>query len=333
MFSAHCVQTLQMELLFLALLGLSTALICPDRSKCRDKNTCCKNIQGGYSCCPLPHAECCSDHIHCCYEGTLCDLVLKKCVNKTVSLPLIKRLPTKQRLSASQFQVVGGLKAVMCPDHESQCPDDTTCCQLYDSSWACCPLPKAVCCEDKRHCCPEGSKCDPIHLKCVSPSLKSFPMLEKLPTLQMELLFLALLGLSTALICPDRSKCRDKNTCCKNIQGGYSCCPLPHAECCSDHIHCCYEGTLCDLVLKKCVNKTVSLPLIKRLPTKQRLSASQFQVVGGLKAVMCPDHESQCPDDTTCCQLYNSSWACCPLPKAVCCEDKRHCCPEGSKCD
>uniref|UniRef100_A0A3P9NT84 Granulins domain-containing protein n=1 Tax=Poecilia reticulata TaxID=8081 RepID=A0A3P9NT84_POERE len=48
---------LQMGALFLALLGLSTALICPDGSMCEDEDTCCKNTQGGYGCCPLPHVS------------------------------------------------------------------------------------------------------------------------------------------------------------------------------------------------------------------------------------------------------------------------------------
>lgn len=47
-------------------------------------------------------AECCSDHLHCCYEGTVCDLVHAKCVNKTVSLPWMRRVPTKQALLIPQ---------------------------------------------------------------------------------------------------------------------------------------------------------------------------------------------------------------------------------------
>lgn len=47
-------------------------------------------------------ADCCSDHLHCCYEGTVCDLARSKCVNKTVSLPWVRRLPARQTLSAPQ---------------------------------------------------------------------------------------------------------------------------------------------------------------------------------------------------------------------------------------
>lgn len=55
--SSPCVQAVQMGVLILALLGLSTALVCPDGGVCEDKNTCCKNTEGGYGCCPLPHVS------------------------------------------------------------------------------------------------------------------------------------------------------------------------------------------------------------------------------------------------------------------------------------
>lgn len=41
-------------------------------------------------------AECCSDHLHCCYQGTLCDLEHSKCVNKTHVLNWVERVATKQ---------------------------------------------------------------------------------------------------------------------------------------------------------------------------------------------------------------------------------------------
>lgn len=55
---------------------------------------------------------------------------------------------------------------------------------MYDFNWIFMEdisLLQAVCCEDKLHCCPEATKCDLAHSKCVSSSLESFPMLEKLP--------------------------------------------------------------------------------------------------------------------------------------------------------
>lgn len=42
------------------------------------------------------------------------------------------------------IQLGGTVKAVMCPDQQYECPDDTTCCQLLDGSWGCCPLAKVI---------------------------------------------------------------------------------------------------------------------------------------------------------------------------------------------
>ena len=46
---------------------------CPDgRSECPSGNTCCKLSSGGWGCCPLPQAVCCSDGVHCCPNGYTC---------------------------------------------------------------------------------------------------------------------------------------------------------------------------------------------------------------------------------------------------------------------
>uniref|UniRef100_A0A1I8BDU2 Granulins domain-containing protein n=1 Tax=Meloidogyne hapla TaxID=6305 RepID=A0A1I8BDU2_MELHA len=49
--------------------------------------------------------------------------------------------------------------------------------------------------------------------------------------------------------------------------------------------------------------------------------------------VICPDLQSKCPGGTTCCTLDSGVFGCCPLPKAVCCSDHLHCCPENNRCD
>nr|CBN81737.1 Granulins [Dicentrarchus labrax] len=284
-----------MGILCLALLGLSTALVCPDGGMCEDRDTCCKNTMGGYGCCPLPHAECCSDHLHCCFEGTVCDLVHSKCVNKTLG---------------------DKVKAVICPDQASECPDETTCCQLLDGSWGCCPLVKAVCCEDKLHCCPEGTKCDIAHSRCVSASLQSFPMLEKLPARRRDNNTVSL------VTCPGgKSSCPDSSTCCLLTSGDYGCCPYPDAVCCSDHIHCCPEGTKCDLLHSACVSALGESSAAVRIPAAVTELNSKC------------DKSTSCPGKSTCCKTASGDWACCPLPQAVCCNDHEHCCPKGYKCN
>ncbi|XP_076460916.1 progranulin-like isoform X2 [Babylonia areolata] len=48
-------------------------------------------------------------------------------------------------------------------------------------------------------------------------------------------------------------------------------------------------------------------------------------------AVKC-DATHDCPTGSTCCMTSSGQWGCCPLPKAVCCADHLHCCPNGFKC-
>ncbi|XP_038847363.1 progranulin-like isoform X2 [Salvelinus namaycush] len=313
LFSDSLAMTVQIGVACLALLGLTSALICPDGGMCAEGNTCCKTPSGGYGCCPLPNAECCSDHLHCCYEGTVCDLVHSKCLNKTVSLPWVRRVPAKRLIGPLMLE---GVKAVICPDGEAECPDDTTCCELPGGSWGCCPLAKAVCCEDKMHCCPEGTKCDLAHSKCVSPTLDTFPMREKVPARKRQT---AVVG--QAVTCPGgKSLCPDGTTCCLLVSGDFGCCPYPEGVCCTDKLHCCPGNTTCDLEHEMCTSPNTRTPLAKKIPAIPN-------------DVDCPDKLSLCPDDTTCCLKGNGSYGCCPMPSAVCCSDHLHCCPEGTTCD
>lgn len=300
-----------------------SALICPDGGMCGDGNTCCQTPSGGYGCCPLPNAECCSDHLHCCHEGTLCDLEHSKCVNKTHTLDWVMRLPVTQP-SLPQ--------AVVCPDQESECPDDTTCCQLPDGSWGCCPMPNAVCCEDKMHCCPQDTTCDLPHSKCVSSMHGSIPLSRKFPAHSrtewdkgIGANGLGLAG-SNDVDCPDKvSTCPDDTTCCPLGNGSYGCCPMPKAVCCSDHVHCCPQGTVCDLAHSKCLSANELDTVATNLSpvVRSKLTAESVPCNGSVA----------CETGSTCCKKKDGDWSCCPLPKAVCCEDHIHCCPQGTVCD
>lgn len=54
----------------------------------------------------------------------------------------------------------------------------------------------------------------------------------------------------------------------------------------------------------------------------------------GMKDVPCGKESGQsCPDGDTCCDTTSGIYGCCPLPNASCCSDKKHCCPNGYKCD
>nr|XP_057902958.1 granulin 2 [Doryrhamphus excisus] len=45
----------------------------------------------------------------------------------------------------------------------------------------------------------------------------------------------------------------------------------------------------------------------------------------------CPD-KSTCSDHATCCETERG-YSCCAYPKAVCCSDLAHCCPQGFHCN
>ncbi|XP_018592009.1 progranulin-like isoform X2 [Scleropages formosus] len=282
----------------LSLLALTWTPVCADAVHCDDGSIPCLSASGVYGCCALPNDLSVSDDQ--CAEGYQHGPDGTTCIKKE-----------------------GHAEAIICPDGESECPDETTCCQLPDSSWGCCPMVEAVCCEDRRHCCPQGTKCDIAHSKCVSPTLEETLMYRKFPAkrrvLSEERVDSA--GTAASITCPDgKSQCPEGTTCCQMTSGSYGCCPFPNAVCCTDHLHCCPGNTTCDLEHQVCVSADGQTPLARRFPPV-------------LRVVVCPDQVSHCPDETTCCMLNNGSYGCCPLPRAVCCSDHLHCCPEGTTCD
>ncbi|XP_037133247.1 granulin b isoform X1 [Syngnathus acus] len=302
-----------------SLLGASGALVCPDGGACQDGSTCCKDFAGRYGCCPLPRAVCCSDGLHCCPEGTACDLQHATCSNQMLTLPWRRSLPPQQRMAAT-----------LCPDGQSECPDATTCCQLLDGSWGCCPLAKAVCCADKLHCCPKGTVCDLASSRCMSPGGDWRPLMDKLPATP------RVSGPGTSSTpCPGgASLCPDTFTCCQRLGGDYGCCPMPDATCCSDGLHCCPRGTACNLAAGTCDGAAsvlaASPPMAKgdAAPGVARLAKT-----AATTGVTACDERTGCPKGASCCFMKSAGeWGCCPLPQAVCCQDGSHCCPAGHTC-
>ncbi|XP_048579549.1 progranulin-like isoform X2 [Nematostella vectensis] len=328
-------------------------VVCPDgASHCPDGNTCCKLSSGQYGCCPLPNAVCCDDGVHCCPNGYTCNSSGGTCNKGDSVLPLFKKTPAKQ------------LKHVVCPDGTSQCPDGNTCCKLSSGQYGCCPLPNAVCCDDGVHCCPNGYTCNSSSGTC-SEGDSVLPLFKKTPAKQLKNVVCpdetsqcpdgntccklssgqyGCCPLPNAVCCDDgvhccpngytcdtssgscnkgdsvlplfkktlakqlknvvcpggEAECPDGNTCCKLSSGQYGCCPLPNAVCCDD-------GSV--------------LPLVKKTPAQK------------FKHVICEGSHLACPDGTTCCKKRSGGYACCPIPKAVCCSDEVHCCPNGYSCD
>ncbi|XP_043359236.1 progranulin isoform X1 [Dermochelys coriacea] len=282
-------------------------ITCPDQSACPDSTTCCQLPTRQYGCCPLQNAVCCSDHLHCCPQGTTCDLRHSKC-----ALTLGQTQPLTRLQDASKTA-----RDVRC-DEQTSCPDSSTCCRLVTGAWGCCPFPEAVCCQDHVHCCPKGYTCDPAGGSCHPPATP-VPWLEKTPA--------RVRAPSTGrdVQCDEQTSCPEGNTCCRLDTGSWGCCPLEEAVCCQDHVHCCPKGYTCDPAGGSCQPPATPVPWLEKTPARVRAPSTG-------RDVQC-DEQTSCPEGNTCCRLDTGSWGCCPLPEAVCCEDHLHCCPKGHACD
>ena len=176
----------------------------------------------------------------------------------------------------------------MCPDGESQCPENQTCCLLNTGKYGCCPQPQAVCCSDGIHCCPNGYTCDLAQGSCVQSSNN-----------QMD--FFKVADAVTDIVCPDgKSKCASDTTCCKLSSGQFACCPFPNALCCSDGEHCCPKGFKCDVSAGTC--------------TKSSMESSLFTLKEADSDSVDCGQGFICSEQTTCCKLTTGQWGCCPFP-------------------
>ncbi|XP_050962193.1 granulin a isoform X8 [Labeo rohita] len=295
---------------------------CNDTAACPDGSTCCKTKEGGWACCPLPEAVCCDDFIHCCPHGTTCNVAAGSCDESSGSRPWFEKLPVKQ-ISSQNVAVtpVSSVHSNVTCDSTKSCPDGSTCCKTQEGGWACCPLPEAVCCDDFIHCCPHGTTCNVAAGSC-DESSGSRPWLEKLPA------FTTAGQRSPGNVnCDSTHVCPDSNTCCKNIDGDWGCCPLPEAVCCTDGEHCCPANYKCDVSRVSCIKGDVVIPWYNKISTQSTPAPSL-----DFGAVKC-DKQSSCSADSTCCHLSTGEWGCCPYPEAVCCPDQQHCCPTGYRCD
>ena len=287
---------------FMSIVGKSQFVTCPDLSStCPDGYTCCQNVSGGYGCCPHVKAVCCDDRKHCCAQDYTCDPSSGSCVSGNSILPLSKKIPATTRAPQN----------IVCPDEETQCFSNNTCCKYESGGYSCCPATDATCCGDGIHCCPSGTTCDLIGRKCRESELYT-----KLSATSTEA--------PQKVVCPDKqNECSSNETCCALTSGEDGCCPLSNAVCCGDGKTCCPSGTICDLAGQKCrLPADSSIPLLKL--SKKKLSAVQL--------IYCPDY-SYCSSSQTCCELSWGDYGCCSYSNAVCCSDDKSCCPSGTYCD
>ncbi|XP_025717515.2 progranulin isoform X3 [Callorhinus ursinus] len=210
------------------------AVLCPDgRSQCPDGSTCCELPSGKYGCCPMPNAICCWDHLYCCPQDTVCDLVQSKCLSQENATDLLTKLPAHT------------VQEVKC-DMEVSCPDGYTCCRLQSGAWGCCPFAQAVCCEDRQHCCPAGYTCNVKARTCEKEANSAH--------LATSLARGPRVGVGN-VECGAGHFCHDNQTCCRNSQGGWACCPYTQGVCCADRRHCCPAGFRCRARGTKCLQR------------------------------------------------------------------------------
>ncbi|XP_052406891.1 granulin a isoform X4 [Carassius gibelio] len=301
---------------------------CDSNHICPDSSTCCKNTDGDWGCCPLPEAVCCKDHIHCCPHGTTCDFVTLTCTSNTTSVPMtdINQPSTKeeQKQHREVKDKVGKYNSRVPCDLQTSCPDYTTCCLIAKTNkWGCCPLPNAVCCTDGEHCCPANYKCDVTRVSCIRGDVV-IPWYNKMSAQSTPAPSLDL----GAVECDEQMSCSADSTCCHLSTGEWGCCPLPEAVCCPDQEHCCPKGYRCDLRRRSCIKTSwlhvekVPLAHIDDQKPQSSVTENDIQCGGG----------HNCKDSETCCPTSKTTWGCCPSPKAVCCDDMKHCCPAGYKC-
>ncbi|XP_070211267.1 progranulin-like isoform X3 [Littorina saxatilis] len=133
------------------------------------------------------------------------------------------------------------------------------------------------------------------------------------------------------ILCPNgETQCSGATTCCPLHNGQYGCCDGLNAACCADGVHCCPQGYTCDEQHGQC--KSTALGISFTWVDKKVVHA--HPVLKATLNVTCKD-KTTCEATDTCCNATGApgKMGCCPLLHAVCCADKAHCCPAGTKCD
>ncbi|CAF4816775.1 unnamed protein product, partial [Rotaria sp. Silwood1] len=250
------------------------------------------------------------DNVHCCPSGYTCDVEHSRCEKG-----------------------FGNSDDVLCPDGEMLCSDGETCCQLQRGSYACCPLPDAVCCSDYSHCCPHGYKCNIELNRCEKGiyiqwfrKTSSFPLKNLLLSKSISYSSLKLIvnyslsDVSTVKCSNKKSICPEEINCYQIDKQFYEYCLYRQAFCCSNKIDCCQNGYSCDKSDLICIKNF-------NLTKKKEMKNESLN--------KCGSSNKYCPFDQTCCKISQSnsnSYACCTFSHGVCCDDGRHCCPNGTIC-
>jgi hypothetical protein len=294
------------KLVFEQMVDVNQEKRCPDGSYCPNDETCCPTPSGKYGCCPdagmvdvnqekwCPDGSSCPNNKICCptssgkydccpYAGLVFEQMVD--VNQEKRCPDGSSCPNDETCCPTPSGKYGccpyagaqsppGSESLVCPDGSS-CPGTAACCRTYVNSYTCCPYPNDVCCDDGRHCCARLTICDQRTLTCL-PGDKSAPWDRPVasvaaipaPEETMKLVPIVERQASPApnIVCPGGGSCSGTAACCRTYSGQYNCCNYPTDVCCSDGLHCCARGTICDQKNLKCLPGEKSLPWDKPTP-------------------------------------------------------------------
>lgn len=186
---------------------------------------------GGYGCCPLPNAICCSDNNHCCPKNTKCDIEQGTCITEDqFGIDWFKKEQATKFLSNSDELTIA-MDPLTCPDGTT-CDARSTCCKMEKDSYGCCPYSNGVCCEGSSFCCPPNNKCGNKPGECLPQRVMKVPYVNW-----------NRIEVSARVIQEMNSKRETKNTCaeaskCSKPDGGFGCCPYTNGTCCGVHGWC-----------------------------------------------------------------------------------------------
>ncbi|XP_067467301.1 progranulin-like isoform X4 [Thunnus thynnus] len=246
-------------------------------------------------------------------------------------------------------------------DNNHNCHGGETCCRSIHGTWSCCPYSSATCCADRRNCCPYGTFCARDG-KCVRRGLRyPFSPIQALSSVPASLIstsedkdnlqeeFKNNLDQikSSDPLCEHGYACPVGQTCCRGKENWpYFCCPHHAATCCADRRNCCPYGTFCARD-GKCVRRGLRYPFspiqaLSSVPaslisTSEDKDNLQEELKNNLDQKQRSDHLCEnghtCPVGQTCCRgIGNNAYFCCPHHAAMCCADRRNCCPYGTFC-
>lgn len=220
---------------------------CTDGSTC--KYTCCRTFLGTYGCCNFVNAVCCSDGIHCCPEGYIC----QNTAVHVLAGPHYRSVQCQKAPSSSNDNIEGNNnKKIKSKKHDVKKAIVHTRVEEDDELIASSRITASSPAEEYV----DSTIVSSLQVDSYSHGLKH-----------------------AFTTCPDGSYCPGTTTCCMSVLGLYGCCAHTNAVCCDDHIHCCPHGTQCDTTMSRCTNSFNRNYYEFALPMIDSLSAEEVKIL------------------------------------------------------